>query len=159
MFPGAEHSRLVHSLGAAHLAIRFGRHLSKVTWDFLVDLLRPTPPQIRDLALAALFHDLGHGPLSHVWEREAIGEHFDRKAWSEKLGLPYDENLEALKWHEMVGQALLNWKDGQLHRLLEQLEETTSERVRRLLLRQYYLPYLPRLLSGDIDVDRCDCPS
>ena len=27
VFPGAEHSRLVHSLGAAYLAIRFGRHL------------------------------------------------------------------------------------------------------------------------------------
>jgi len=25
-----------------------------------------------------------------------------------------------------------------------------------LLLKQYYLPYLPRIISGDIDVDRCD---
>lgn len=156
VFPGAEHSRLVHSIGAAHLATRFGRHLSKVSWDVLVDFLRPTSSQIRDLALAALFHDLGHGPLSHVWEREAIGESFNRRLWCEKLGLPYDDSLAHLKWHELIGQALLNWPDGPLHRLLEQQEETTSQRVRHLLLKHYYLPYLPRLLSGDIDVDRCD---
>src|SRR5205807_2026014 len=29
-------------------------------------------------ALAALFHDLGHGPLSHAWEREIVGEGCDR---------------------------------------------------------------------------------
>jgi len=56
----------------------------------------------------------------------------------------------------MASQALLAWPEGQLHRLLEQAEEGTSTRIRKLLLRDYYLPYLPRLLAGDVDRVRCD---
>src|SRR5438552_5396533 len=76
VFPGGEHSRLVHSLGAAYLAVLFGRRLRDAGVD---------DPAIRDFALAALFHDLGHGPLSHAWEREIVGEHFDTARWKTKL--------------------------------------------------------------------------
>jgi uncharacterized protein len=156
VFPGAEHSRLVHAIGASHLAIRFARHLFETTREFLIPFLRPAPSATRDFAIAALCHDLGHGPLSHVWEREVVGEHFDRKIWREALGLTEDRSLETLKWHELVGQALLAWEDGQLHRLLEQQEKGSSERIRALMAGRFYIAYLPRLLSGDVDVDRCD---
>jgi len=156
VFPGAEHSRLAHSIGASYLAIRFARHLREATRDFLVPLLRPNESAIRDFAIAALVHDLGHGPTSHLWEREVIGESFDRKAWCRTLELEYEDAFASLKWHELVGQAILAHKDGPLHRLLEQQESGTTERVRYLLLNKYYLPYLPRLLASDIDVDRCD---
>jgi len=156
VFPGAEHSRLAHSIGASYLAIRFARHLREATRDFLVPLLRPNESAIRDFAIAALVHDLGHGPMSHLWEREVIGENFDRKARCRTLELEYEDAFASLKWHELVGQAILAHKDGPLHRLLEQQESGTTERVRYLLLDKYYLPYLPRLLASDIDVDRCD---
>jgi len=61
-----------------------------------------------------------------------------------------------MAWHELVGYALLGWKDGQLHRLLEQQENGSSERIQGLLLGDYYLPYITKILSGDIDVDRAD---
>lgn len=156
VFPGAEHSRLVHSIGASHLAIRFAKHLYEVTQEYFVPFLRPGASEIRDLALAALCHDLGHGPLSHVWEREVVGENFDRAAWCRALEIDEEPGFATIKWHELVGQALLAWPDGQLHRLLEQQEEGTSTRVRKLMGKEYYLSYLPRLLSGDIDLDRCD---
>src|SRR5438067_10745592 len=73
VFPGAEHSRLVHSLGAAYLAVLFGRRLSEATRGYLSKFLIPDEVAVRDFALAALFHDLGHGPLSHAWEREIVG--------------------------------------------------------------------------------------
>jgi len=123
----------------------------------LTSALRPTESSVRDLAIAALCHDLGHGPFSHAWEREVIGEDFDRRAWIAKLGLGGEAGeLEKLKWHELVGQALLAWEDGQLHRLLEQHEQGSSARIRYMLRGEYYLDYMPRLLSSDIDVDRCD---
>lgn len=156
VFPGAEHSRLVHVLGASHLAIRFTKRLQDSAEDFLGPELRPHPSTIRDVALAALCHDLGHGPLSHVWETEAIGHGFDRKAWADSLGLPFTAHLANLKWHELVGQALLHWKDGELHALLEEHEEGTSERIRHLLIGDYYLTYVPRILDSDVDVDRSD---
>jgi uncharacterized protein len=157
VYPSAEHSRLVHCIGASHLAIRFTKQISEAARGFLVPDLTPGPSAVRDVALAALCHDLGHGPLSHVWETEVIGgEKFDRKAWCASLGLSCEEHLQRLSWHELVGQALLAWPDGQLNKLLEQQEEGTSARVGRLLAGEYYLPYLPRLLSSDVDFDRCD---
>lgn len=157
VFPGAEHSRLVHSLGVAWLAIRFARQLVDSTRGVLIDFLRPSPGAIRDLAVAALCHDLGHGPLSHAWEREVIGEPFDFEAWLTTLGLSaYREVVKGAKWHELVTASLLVWPDGQLHGLLEQNEEGTSDRVLHLLRGQYYLAYLPRILDSDVDVDRAD---
>lgn len=158
VFPGAEHSRLVHCLGASHLAIRFGLQLIESSRDFLTDLLLPNEVSIRDLAVAALCHDLGHGPLSHAWEKEIVGENFDRSAWFKKLQIPEDETelLKNAKWHEIVGHGLLAWKGGELHELLEHHEIGSSRRLRFLLRGKHYLPYLPGLLRGDIDVDRAD---
>jgi HD superfamily phosphohydrolase len=157
VFPGAEHSRLVHSLGASFLAIRFGRHIKEKASQFFIPALCPDEAAIRDLGLAALCHDLGHGPLSHAWEREIVGERFNHQAWGVSLGLKFPaETLERLKWHELVGHSFLLWKDGYLHRLLEQHEEGLSLRISELLLGNYYISYLPRILSSDIDVDRAD---
>ena len=157
VFPGAEHSRLVHSLGAAYLAIRFGRHLSDSCRDFLIDALCPTQETIRDLAIAALCHDLGHGPLSHAWEREIVGESFDFDKWVAKLGLSDEKTyLIGAKWHELVGHAFLRWDGSKLHQLLERHEDGFSARVRHMLRSRYFIPYLPRLLNSDIDVDRAD---
>ena len=158
VYPGAEHSRLVHSLGAAWLAIRFGRQLADTSREFLIDPFCPSESAIRDLAIAALCHDLGHGPLSHAWEREVVGDPYDFQKWAKKLGIEESQYqyLQGAKWHELVGSALLFWPEGQLHRLLERNEITSSERIRHMLRGRYYLQYLPRLLSGDVDVDRAD---
>lgn len=157
VFPGCEHSRFAHALGAAYLALRFGRHLQEVSHGLLADLLVPNDVAVRDLAVAALCHDLGHGPLSHAWEREIVGVDFDRRTWLQKLGLDDEaDTFGNTKWHEMVGQAMLAWEDGQLHKLLERHEAGFAERVRQMLRGRYYLDYLPRLLEGDIDVDRAD---
>jgi len=155
VFPAAEHSRLAHSLGAAHIAIRFGYRLEEASREVLSDVLRVDEEARRDLALAALCHDLGHGPLSHVWEREVVRQ-WDRTAWYHSLGLADDPPRAQLKWHEAVGQAILRWPDGELHTLLEHQEAGTSKRIAALLLGEHYLPYIPALLSSDIDVDRCD---
>ena len=156
VYPGAEHSRLVHSLGAAWLAIRFGRQLADTSREFLIDAFCPSESAIRDFAIAALCHDLGHGPLSHAWEREVVGEKYDFHKWAKKLGIEESQyqHLQGAKWHELVGSALLLWPEGQLHRLLERNEITSSERIRHMLRGRYYLQYLPRLLS---EIGRASC--
>jgi HD superfamily phosphohydrolase len=158
VFPGGEHSRLVHSVGAAYLAVLFGRQLRYGSQDSVGPFLLPDETAVRDFALAALFHDLGHGPLSHAWEREVIGEGYDVTRWKQTLGLAGDELLadRRVKWHVLVGQALLAATDGELHKTLESFERGTATRVRSFLLGQYHVPYLPRLLDSDVDVDRAD---
>jgi HD superfamily phosphohydrolase len=157
VFPGAEHSRLVHSLGVSYLAILFGRQLREVGRDFLSRFLVVDEVAVRDFALAALFHDLGHGPLSHAWEREIIGDDYDEVRWRAAMSLGPETTLpQKPKWHVLVGQALLAWPRGDLHKLLEMHERGSSDRLRAFLRGQYHIPYLPRLLDSDIDVDRAD---
>ncbi|MBI5000615.1 MAG: HD domain-containing protein [Euryarchaeota archaeon] len=56
VFPGANHTRLEHSMGTAWVARKLGRALDLPADE--VDLL----------TAAALLHDVGHGPFSHTLE-------------------------------------------------------------------------------------------
>jgi HD superfamily phosphohydrolase len=69
VYPGATHSRLLHSVGVFHTARRLMR---------VIDKYVPARDARVDQALAAaLVHDLGHGPFSHAFEK--IGERFELK--------------------------------------------------------------------------------
>lgn len=57
VYPGANHTRLEHSLGTCHVARRMAAAL---------DLAEQEQQQ---LGIAALLHDIGHGPFSHTLER------------------------------------------------------------------------------------------
>ncbi|MCS6767364.1 MAG: HD domain-containing protein [Candidatus Nitrosocaldus sp.] len=60
-YPSAQHTRFEHSLGAMHLAGHAGNVLKEkgyVSDEDTVQMLR----------LAALLHDIGHGPFSHLFE-------------------------------------------------------------------------------------------
>ena len=58
--PAAQHSRFEHSLGTMHLAGLAGEHL------FSTGVL--DKESIQELRIAALLHDIGHGPFSHLFE-------------------------------------------------------------------------------------------
>jgi uncharacterized protein len=64
-FPGATHSRYIHSLGVCHIAGQ--------AFDYIFADYKFSTPAIRErfrqvLRLGALLHDIGHGPLSHATE-------------------------------------------------------------------------------------------
>jgi len=56
VYPGATHTRFEHSLGVCHIA------------GMLADRVGLDSCQRRRVRLAALLHDIGHGPFSHVSE-------------------------------------------------------------------------------------------
>jgi len=56
VYPSAVHTRLEHSLGALYLAGR------------ICDQLRLPQKQKKLIRIAALLHDVGQGPFSHIWE-------------------------------------------------------------------------------------------
>lgn len=67
VFPGATHSRFEHSLGVCHLAMKFVKQL-KANHEEVGPDLDITKADILCVGIAALCHDLGHGPLSHMFE-------------------------------------------------------------------------------------------
>ncbi|MFQ5951733.1 MAG: HD domain-containing protein [Candidatus Geothermarchaeales archaeon] len=60
VFPGASHSRFSHSLGAVHVAA--------LVTQRLMDMAEMSAEAAQKLRLAALLHDVGHYPMSHVIE-------------------------------------------------------------------------------------------
>ena len=65
VYPGAVHTRLHHSLGACHL---MGKALDELkTKDIITDKNECTAAR-----LAALLHDIGHGPFSHSLENSIV---------------------------------------------------------------------------------------
>lgn len=65
-FPGATHNRYLHSVGVCHLAGIAFDSVFKV-YPFTKSSIKTRFRQV--LRLAALLHDVGHGPLSHTTEQ------------------------------------------------------------------------------------------
>lgn len=66
VYPSATHNRFEHSLGTCHLASNLVLSLKNgLNKDFGIEI---TDKDIFLVSLAALCHDLGHGPLSHAFD-------------------------------------------------------------------------------------------
>jgi HD superfamily phosphohydrolase len=66
-YPGAEHSRFAHSLGVYHVARRMIDALER-HYDSGAPELKAVKEVRREVLVAALLHDVGHGPFSHLFE-------------------------------------------------------------------------------------------
>ena len=71
VYSSAEHSRFQHSVGAMHVAGRFARHLYPSLKQTVPDL--PSPHYVEELLrIAALLHDIGHGPFCHFFDQNIL---------------------------------------------------------------------------------------
>ena len=66
VYPGANHTRFEHSLGCCHLANVFMATVRENQPELIVK-----DEYVQAVVLAALCHDLGHGPFSHVFDTVA----------------------------------------------------------------------------------------
>jgi len=67
VFPGGNHSRFEHCLGVGYLSRKFIKSISKKQPELEVSQI-----DIRNLTLAGLTHDLGHGPFSHIFDSDIV---------------------------------------------------------------------------------------
>ena len=133
VFPGATHSRFAHSLGVLHVARLFLDQFQHVQGQ-------PLPQEERTFILcAALLHDIGHGPFSHVFE------------------------LVTGQWHESFTRAIIHNDQTEVHRRLRAHDRTMPERLARFFDEEGeerpsvgIPPYLAQVVSGQLDADRCD---
>ena len=131
VYPGALHTRFDHTLGVAHVAGQMAEGL---------DLDREERNLIR---LAALLHDIGHGPFSHVSEY-ALERFGDRSA------LP--EGVKKDKIHEVVTGHLIRTHPS----IVQRLGQETCDRVAQLLSSGVGDPILRAIVSGPLDADKQD---
>ncbi len=132
-FPGAEHTRFAHAIGAAHVMKLFLARLRQIHGE-LPFWQQVTSDRAQDALAAAFLHDVGHGPLSHLFE-DAIPGTAHHEEWTERIVLD-----------ESTG----------VHQVLASIDPHMPERVAALVRGEHPLPYLARAVSGTLDVDRCD---
>ncbi len=137
VFPGAEHSRFSHAVGAMELAGRLYDALAARSGGLLPGGAEPRERRL--VRLAALLHDIGHAPFSHSAE-ELFEEGLDHEAMGRRLlALPEVRDLFARhRRGDAAGiepedvAALLGGGDGPVGHLLA------------------------RIVSGELDVDKMD---
>jgi HD superfamily phosphohydrolase/tRNA A-37 threonylcarbamoyl transferase component Bud32 len=85
LFPGAKHSRFMHSLTVFDLTRQYLTHLlGDPNFRLMVE-----PVDIEGLLLRALLHDIGHYPLSHMFEDFAD----EQRQGEGTLTVPTDDDL------------------------------------------------------------------
>lgn len=129
VYHGAEHSRFGHTLGAMHLAGMAFDAMQRNT-ERLGEKFDATEDDRQALRIAALLHDVGHTPFSHSLEGLLDDDH-------EKYSTALVENHFS---HLMEGSGV----DIQI--------------ITNLILGDPYpeKPYLSKIISGQLDVDRLD---
>ena len=144
-YPGAQHSRFEHSLGTMHLAGRAGHVLNDKGYI--------NEDQIQDLRLAALLHDIGHGPFSHLFE-EVMAEHSN--VTHEDVGrkiIQQTEIKDILRKHGFNAKSLsmLSFGESKISFLNEIIAGGLSADVMDYLLRDSYFTGAE---YGKIDAER-----
>lgn len=131
VYPGAVHTRLEHTLGVVHVAGKLCAGLG----------VEAEPTRI--IRLAALLHDIGHGPFSHPSE-EVLSELASAEE-REQAG-PKD------KIHEVITREIIR-SDSELRKLIS---DHDREDVIKLLDTGWGQPLYKELVSGPLDADKQD---
>jgi uncharacterized protein len=128
VYPGARHSRFEHCVGASHVAGRLAQHVKEKSGSDL-DIAR--------IRLAALVHDIGHGPFSHVSE-EVFEKLSGETHVHEKISAAILRHDEAVR--TAMGKANANW--------IAELLTGTGHGERRSVARD--------IVAGPADIDKLD---
>jgi HD superfamily phosphohydrolase len=128
VYPGATHSRFAHSLGTLCVMGKLAQRLKEL--GIIED-----EEGIAKLRLAALLHDIGHYPFSHVLEIP-----------TKKLNANGDGDHEQLSAHLIHNSCL---KDS--------LDTFTPDDISSIITKKVVdKPFYSLLISSDLDVDRID---
>lgn len=133
-FPGAVHSRFAHSVGVFHTA--------RTLVDVLDREMRRARQELDQgkvdvVVIAALLHDLGHGPFSHTFE-----------------GVQQSRNVA--KRHEQWTSDIIRNPTGGLFNILEDHRAGFAEEVASLLEKEDPEDIYHAIVSSSFDADRLD---
>ena len=135
VYPGAMHSRFLHSLGAMHLMHEAITSLREKGVDI-------TDNEATASMAAILLHDVGHGPFSHVFEEAGM--------------LPEGMSHEDISL--MMMYEIRDWFSSSLIALPKERAEASfiMNLAIRIFKDEYEKHFLHQLISSQLDVDRLD---
>ncbi|HHF7365604.1 TPA: HD domain-containing protein [Legionella bozemanae] len=136
VYPGANHTRFSHCLGAAYISKRV---IEKLRADNDTEISEIT----KLYAIAAgLLHDIGHGPFSHVFELNYAGFKFSHEEMgsllAKKISKEVDEDFQKIILEIAVLLDKNNMKDNVKDKLSAEAK------------------FVKTLISSQLDTDRMD---
>lgn len=168
VFPSGEHSRFVHSLGVLCIMGKMCEHLYQRYGNADREDVSFTIEDARKVRIAALLHDVGHFPFSHLTESvysyidtvkatETIIEGMD-EAKDEKTHLLSDiANFKKRKEkdHEHLGAEVIK-NDPEIKRILEEASIIPEEIGNIIIGDTQAKSVYAQLLHSSLDADRLD---
>ena len=137
VFPAATHTRFSHSLGAYHLARVLCDHLLEVQPGIISD------DDSELVSIAALLHDIGHPPFSHLLESDKVfANYHNHEDWG-RMMLESEDTEIGIAIREVLGQE----RTSRLFALYSGHSESGGVPI---------APFLKEIVSSQLDVDRMD---
>ncbi len=179
VFPSATHSRFEHSLGVMHLSYMMLNHLkmnasvypSENDQQIFTAINALPASYIQELRLAALLHDIGHGPMSHQFDlfmpkKEQMKDDFDER-YADVFSMMKDnekvehESISMLFIHYIYNQLASEFKEKiNIDNVIKIIDSRYKDQEITLCLNRKKVNILPlfssMLSSCPIDVDRMD---
>ena len=168
VFPSGEHSRFVHSLGVLCIMGKMCEHLYRQYGEKEDSSTSFTIEDVRKVRIAALLHDVGHFPFSHL--SECVYNYIDNVKTTDKmvegLSTSADDNTSLLsdianfkkrkgKDHERMGAEVIQ-NDPEIHAILEGIGVSPEEIGQIIIGDTQAKPVYAQLLHSSLDADRLD---
>ena len=149
VYPGATHTRFEHSLGVMHVATLLFDSVWKNSADLLRDAFKyKDSGRLRSrqlVRLAALFHDVGHGPFSHAAEdllpESSPGSRYSHEDYSAAV---VRKHFKDVIENHPTNSSNYDFRADKIAALLEGSQEAKNDLFWR------------DLISGQMDADRMD---
>lgn len=134
IYPGATHTRFAHSVGVFDVARRL-RYI--VEREMKQINLEPDERRAETAVIAALLHDIGHGPFSHTFERV--------------------QKLRGVKRrHEQWSSEIIRNPEGHVRAVLEARRPGMANEIADLLVLENPTDIYHAIVSSSFDADRLD---
>lgn len=137
VFPSATHTRFAHSIGVFHNARRLMKIVERDEGNRLDE------PRKATALIAAIVHDVGHGPFSHAFEvsREIIAK---------------ERGIEAIEKHESFSASMIINPNGSLFPVIEKDTPGLAAEVSDLIKADNPVDIYHAVVSSSFDADRLD---
>lgn len=135
VYPGATHTRFIHSIGVFHVARQLLNVVRREIGEIEEELEKPRRDHVA--VIAALLHDVGHGPFSHTFEgvQKARGIKKDHEEWSADI---------------------IRSRTGEVRPILEGFRPGLADAVADLLISENPEDIYHAIVSSSFDADRLD---